>query len=147
MNIIFVGNFESEYLKLKEEFEKKGYRCSEIEELPEGKELKEMIKSESDIIVTEMTAGKIDGISLCKDIRTTSSIPQPYIAVYTEQNDDIAQAAAFDSGADAYIIRPVRPLLFVKKIEAMFRARLQNIQKDYVFFLKITPLQSIRITP
>jgi len=69
-----------------------------------------------DVMMTEM-----DGIETCREIRNKKEIKNTIIAFLTARNEDYSQIAGFDSGADDYISKPVKPRVLISRINALLR--------------------------
>jgi two-component system KDP operon response regulator KdpE len=56
-----------------------------------------------DIVITDLAMPDMDGIELCRQIRSRSSLP---IILLSVQDDVIAKIRALDAGADDYVTKP-----------------------------------------
>jgi len=63
----------------------------------------------------------MDGIEACELIRATPEISQTTIAFLSARGEDYSQVAGFESGADDYITKPIRPKVLVSRIKALLR--------------------------
>jgi two-component system alkaline phosphatase synthesis response regulator PhoP len=72
---------------------------------------------------------EMDGIETCREIRNKKEIKNTLIAFLTARNEDYSQIAGFDSGADDYIAKPVKPRVLISRINALLR-RQENQQED-----------------
>lgn len=70
------------------------------------------------LILLDIMMPKMDGITLCKKIRQTSSIPVIMVTAKSEDEDVIM---GIDVGADDYIVKPFSPRQVVAKIKALMR--------------------------
>jgi two-component system alkaline phosphatase synthesis response regulator PhoP len=73
------------------------------------------------LIILDIMMPGMDGISVCEKIRANSKLDNVLICFLTARGEDYSQIAGFDAGADDYITKPVKPAVFLKKIEAMLR--------------------------
>jgi len=69
------------------------------------------------ILLDIMLPGK-DGISICKEIRTFSSVP---IIMATAKIDEIDRLIGLELGADDYICKPFSPREVVARVKAVLR--------------------------
>lgn len=74
------------------------------------------------LVIVELDFKQKDGISITSEIRNIKTIEQPFIIVFTNKPDDYIQITAFNSGADDFIITPIKPMLLEPRI-AMFKKR------------------------
>jgi two-component system alkaline phosphatase synthesis response regulator PhoP len=73
------------------------------------------------LILLDVMMPEMDGIETCREIRNKKEIKNTIIAFLTARNEDYSQIAGFDSGADDYISKPIRPRLLLSKIESLLR--------------------------
>jgi DNA-binding response OmpR family regulator len=70
------------------------------------------------LILLDIMMPKIDGITLCKKIRQTSTVP---IIMLTAKGEDEDVIMGIDVGADDYIVKPFSPRQVIAKIKALIR--------------------------
>lgn len=104
---------------LKYNLEKEGYKvfCSN-----NGKDAIVVAKKEQpDLIVLDVMMPEMDGIETCSEIRKIDSLKNVLIIFLTARNEDYSHIAGYDAGADDYISKPIRPKVFVSKLQALLR--------------------------
>lgn len=91
----------------------------------DGLEALEMFASHSpDLVILDITLGKLDGFEVCRRLRKLSRIPIIILSVHSDAAD---KARAIDCGADDYITKPFRKVLLEARIKAVLRrSRLQK---------------------
>lgn len=67
-----------------------------------------------------MMPGK-SGIELCRDIRADPELKDSMIAILTARQEDQIQIDALNVGADDYITKPLKPSVFLSRIQAILR--------------------------
>ena len=67
----------------------------------------------------------MDGIESCELIRQDRTINDVSIMFLSARGEDYSQLAAFDAGADDYVTKPVKPKIFISKVKAMLRRKLE----------------------
>jgi two-component system alkaline phosphatase synthesis response regulator PhoP len=67
----------------------------------------------------------MDGIETCRMIRENKELSNLLIVFLSARSEDYTQIAGFDSGADDYITKPIKPRVFISRIKALLR-RLDN---------------------
>lgn len=77
------------------------------------------------LVIIELDFKYKDGITLTSDIRNLKDIEQPYIILFSNKQDDYIQITAFNSGADDFIISPIKPILLEARISTL-KKRLAN---------------------
>ncbi|HIX78451.1 MAG TPA: response regulator transcription factor [Candidatus Corynebacterium faecipullorum] len=73
-----------------------------------------------DLILLDLMLPGMNGVDICRAIRTESSVP---IVMLTAKTDTVDVVLGLESGADDYITKPFKP----KELIARIRARLRRI--------------------
>jgi len=84
-----------------------------------------------DLIILDVMMPQMDGIEACQIIRNDMHMNRPIIAFLTSRSEDYSQIAGLEAGADDYITKPIRPRLFVSKVESLLR-RGSEVEQDSV---------------
>lgn len=71
-----------------------------------------------DLVVLDLNLPGKDGYAVCRELRTTFSIP---ILMLTARDSDIDHVVGLEIGADDYVIKPVEPRVLVARINALLR--------------------------
>jgi DNA-binding response OmpR family regulator len=72
-----------------------------------------------DLILLDLQIPKLDGISLCRELRS-QGYEKP-ILLLTSQTSDAEIVAGLDAGADDYVIKPYTPDALLAKLRALLR--------------------------
>lgn len=75
-------------------------------------------ETKPDLILLDLMLPGIDGIEVCKQIRTESGVP---IVMLTARGDTLDIVKGLESGADDYIVKPFKPKELVARIKARLR--------------------------
>lgn len=78
-------------------------------------------KQKPDLIVLDVMMPEMDGIETCRLLRENKEISNTLIVFLSARSEDYTQIAGFDSGADDYITKPVKPRVFISRIKALLR--------------------------
>lgn len=78
-------------------------------------------KENPELIVLDVMMPEMDGMEVCREIRKVSGLKNVMIAFLTARNEDYSQITGFDSGADDYITKPIKPNVFVSRVKALLR--------------------------
>jgi len=78
--------------------------------------------SEPDIILFELQLPDMNGIELCKKLRLPGT-RRPALFVLTSRGDESDRVAAFEAGADDYVIKPHSMRELVLRVRALARRR------------------------
>ncbi len=71
-----------------------------------------------DLVVLDLNLPKIDGLEVCRQVRTWSAVP---ILVLSVREDESDKVAALDLGADAYLTKPFGIDELLARVRALFR--------------------------
>lgn len=76
------------------------------------------VEHQPDVILLDiMMPGGIDGIEVCKRIRSTPMLSNTYIILLTALGQDRDRKAGLEANADAYITKPFSPIQLISVIE------------------------------
>lgn len=114
---------------LKFNLEKEGYEVFTSSNGEDGVELAGQIKP--DLVILDIMMPKMDGVEVCRMLRKQPMFDQTVIAFLTARDEDYSQIAALDHGGDDYITKPIRPRVFVSRINALLR-RSQRAEEEPV---------------
>jgi DNA-binding response OmpR family regulator len=103
--------------------ELKGYLPDHAADVPTARHL--LVANSYDLLVLDVGLPGGDGVSLCRDIRSTLKLAVP-IVMLTAHDDLDRKLAAFDFGADDYVVKPTA----LKEIEARIRALIRRARHE-----------------
>jgi two-component system KDP operon response regulator KdpE len=85
----------------------------------EGEAALEIMKDWTpDLVITDLQMPRMDGITLCREIRTRSEVP---IIVLSVKGDDPTKVKALDLGADDYVTKPFSMNELLARVRANLR--------------------------
>lgn len=101
-----------------------------ISTLQKGTAVLEFIKKERpDMVVLDVEIEEIDGIEICWDIKSDPALKTLPIVFLAEKAEDFTQIAAYEAGADDFILKPTRSRLLIAKINAILRRSYEMSEK------------------
>src|SRR5690348_16142120 len=71
-----------------------------------------------DLVVLDLMLPDIDGLEVCRQIRSTSDVP---ILMLTARDDDVDKIVGLEVGADDYLTKPFNPRELIARIRAHLR--------------------------
>lgn len=99
--------------------EKEGYKVLKAKN---GKKaLKLAAENKPQLIILDVMMPGMDGMETCRELRKITQLEGTLIAFLTARGEDFSQIAGFDSGADDYITKPIKPRVFVSRIQGLLR--------------------------
>lgn len=81
------------------------------------------------LVILEMLMPELDGIDICIELRGKPELIDSLIVFYTSRDEDYSQIAAFNAGADDYIIKPVKQRVLSTRIRALLKRHPVNQEK------------------
>ncbi len=111
-----------EYISAAEEYQ--------VEEAADGFEALDIFKLKGyDLIILDVMMPKMDGWSVCREIRKKSSVP---IIMLTARGEEYDKLFGFELGVDDYIVKPFSPKELLARIKAIIRRSTKAGEQDYV---------------
>ncbi|TAE09752.1 MAG: DNA-binding response regulator [Bacteroidetes bacterium] len=74
-----------------------------------------------DLILLDIMLPKLDGVEAGRQLREMPETKDAYLVFLTARLEEYSEVAAFEVGADDYIIKPIRPRALLSRIQAIFR--------------------------
>lgn len=78
-------------------------------------------KETPQLILLDLLMPELDGIDICIELRADEHLSNTLIVFHTERNEDYSQIAAFNAGADDYIIKPVKSRVLISRLKALLK--------------------------
>jgi two-component system, OmpR family, alkaline phosphatase synthesis response regulator PhoP len=104
---------------LKYNLEKQGY---EVKTALDGQQAVDVArKFHPDLVLLDIMMPKMDGVEACRQIRAIPELANTFIVFLTARAEEYSEVAAFDVGADDYILKPIKPRALMSRISALFR--------------------------
>ena len=87
-----------------------------------GVEALKLIKSDRpDLLILDLMLPEIDGIEVCKKVRTTPDTALLPIIMLTAKAEESDTIIGLELGADDYVTKPFSPKALVARVKALFR--------------------------
>ncbi|MBX2917393.1 MAG: response regulator transcription factor [Cyclobacteriaceae bacterium] len=104
---------------LKYNLEKQGY---DVRTAADGQQAVEQAKKfHPDLVLLDIMMPKMDGVEACRQIRAIPEMVNTFVVFLTARAEEYSEVAAFDVGADDYILKPIKPRALMSRISALFR--------------------------
>jgi len=82
------------------------------------------------LIILDIMMPEMDGMETCRQIRNIPALSDTLIVFLTARGEDYSQIAGFEAGADDYITKPIKPKLFISRIQAILRRLREEIPES-----------------
>ncbi len=79
------------------------------------------LKYQPHLFILDIMMPQMDGVELCAKLREHELFQDSLIAFLTAKSGDDTEVEALDMGADDYIHKPIKPKVFVSRINALTR--------------------------
>jgi DNA-binding response OmpR family regulator len=114
--ILLVDDEDSVQKLLAYPLERDGFR---VVQARDGEEALERFQREPiDLVVLDLMLPKLDGLEVCKRLRSASSVP---IIMLTARDDELDKVLGLELGADDYITKPFSIREFRSRVRALLR--------------------------
>lgn len=101
--------------------EKEGYETSIC--FDGEKALREFNEHQPDMAILDIMMPKMDGITLCREIRKTSDMP---VIMLTAKGETFDKVLGLELGADDYIVKPFEGKELVARVKAVLRRYMKD---------------------
>ena len=96
-----------------------------VEHLSSGKDVSRFVKENRvDLILLDLMLPDIDGLEICKQVRSFSQLP---IIMLTAKSEEIDKLLGLEFGADDYICKPFSPREVMARIKTVLRRVTNNV--------------------
>jgi DNA-binding response OmpR family regulator len=90
-----------------------------VDEAKDGKEALELFeKNEYDLVILDVMMPKVDGWTVCREIRRSSKVP---VIMLTARGEEYDKLFGFELGIDDYMVKPFSPKELLARIKAIIR--------------------------
>jgi two-component system, OmpR family, alkaline phosphatase synthesis response regulator PhoP len=105
----------------------------EVKTASDGKKGVEVAKSfVPDLVLLDIMMPNQDGIETCRQLREVPELLNVFIIFLTARSEEYSEVAAFESGADDYITKPIKPRALMSRINAVFRRDAKKVSESDV---------------
>lgn len=111
----------------------------QIEEAQNGKIGLEMtLETIPDLIVSDVMMPEMDGMELCRKVKTDHRISHIPIILLTARSEDEQQLQGYETGADAYVTKPFRLDILQAQIRNLITLR-ERFQQQFQKHIRVEP--------
>ena len=76
------------------------------------------LKTQPQMIVTDLSMPEMDGLELCRALRSSTVCCDAYVLVVTGHGEESRIVEAFEAGADEYVNKPFNPNILLARVRA-----------------------------
>ena len=96
-----------------------GYQVFTANNGKEGLEIAD--KQSPHLVILDVMMPIMDGIETCERLRLDKRFKNTVIMFLSARGEDYSHVAAFESGADDYVTKPIKPRILNSKVKALLR--------------------------
>jgi len=142
-NTVLIVDDDDDILELLSyNLKKEGYQVVKASNGEEA--IQESRNSIPDLIIMDIMMPGMDGVEACRLIRQIPELFQVHIMFLTARIEEYSEVAAFDAGADDYIMKPIKPRALMSRVNAFFKRSTKK--EDHVGVLKFGDLTIDKIS-
>ncbi|MDN5204950.1 response regulator transcription factor [Fulvivirgaceae bacterium BMA10] len=120
---ILIFDDDSEILELlKYNLEKEGYLVKTSTKSSQAPQIAKDFHP--DLIILDIMMPDQDGIETCRQLRDHPQFYKTFILFLTARSEEYSEVAAFENGADDYIIKPIKPRALISRINVIFEKKI-----------------------
>jgi two-component system alkaline phosphatase synthesis response regulator PhoP len=98
--------------------------------------LRERKDATPDLILLDIMMPRMGGLETCENIRKLKLPHKPLIAFLTAKVEADSQLVGFEVGADDYIIKPIRPKVLMRRVDALLKHSKSSVNPSKTWFHK-----------
>lgn len=116
VNILIADDEDKMRELVKLYLDREGFKVTEA---ADGEQALSLLSNNTfDLVILDIMMPKIDGLSVCKEIRKSYDIP---VIMLTAKGEEIDRVLGFELGADDYVVKPFSPRELVARVKALLR--------------------------
>jgi two-component system alkaline phosphatase synthesis response regulator PhoP len=79
------------------------------------------LEEQPHLVLLELVMPELDGIDICIELRKHIQLNGTLVVFYSQRDEDYSQIAAFNAGADDYIVKPAKPRVLISRLKALLK--------------------------
>lgn len=86
-------------------------------------------KTLPDLIIMDIMMPRMDGVEACRHIRQVPELASTHVIFLTARVEEYSEVAAFDAGADDYLMKPIKPRALMSRVKAYFKKEKRSAEQ------------------
>ena len=87
-----------------------------------------------DLVLLDIMIPVLDGVEACRQLKDMPELKDTFILMLTARAEEYSEVAAFQMGADDYVLKPIKPRALLSRLSSIFRRNSQTYEKDEIIF-------------
>jgi two-component system alkaline phosphatase synthesis response regulator PhoP len=118
-----------------------------VEIAKDGVQAVEVAKSTlPELIIMDIMMPRMDGVEACRHIRQIPELSNTHIIFLTARVEEYSEIAAFDSGADDYLMKPIKPRALMSRVNAFFKKSKRSTDSSTMLEFKDLKIDRVSFT-
>ena len=105
----------------------KDLNCEVLKAMDGRSGLEKGLNENPDLVILDISLPEMDGIEVCRQLRTKSAVP---IIMLTAKSEEIDRVLGLEMGADDYITKPFSVREFIARVKAVFRRSKMSVEQS-----------------
>jgi two-component system NtrC family sensor kinase len=118
--LLIVDSDERVCRELKRLFEQAGYHALVASDAPTA--LSALHREPCDLLILDIDLPSVDGLALCRLVRAQTTTKQVPLIIFSARDDEKQRSAAFEAGADDFIVKPSSARDLLSRVSAHLEA-------------------------
>lgn len=85
-----------------------------------------------DLIILDVMMPNMDGVETCQELRKIEDLNHSIILFLSARNEEFSQLAAYEAGANDYVVKMIKPKVLVSKIKALLELKNNPLQQPAI---------------
>lgn len=128
LKILLIDKDEATISTLKQTLKSEGFNV--ISSLNSKEAIALGIQERPQLVLVDLLMDEIDGVDICMEFRQHENLKNSLIVFHTEVDEDYSQIAAFNAGADDYILKTVKPKVLISRLKALLKRQMSFKQSS-----------------
>lgn len=87
-----------------------------------------------DLVLLDIMMPVLDGVEACRQLKQMPELKDTFVLMLTARAEEYSEVAAFQMGADDYVLKPIKPRALLSRLSSIFRRNNNNYEKDEIIF-------------
>lgn len=87
------------------------------------------------LVLLDIMMPVLDGVEACRQLKQMPELKDTFVLMLTARAEEYSEVAAFQMGADDYVLKPIKPRALLSRLSSIFRrSSSNNYEKDEITF-------------
>lgn len=86
------------------------------------------------LVLLDIMMPVLDGVEACRQLKQMPELKDTFVLMLTARAEEYSEVAAFQMGADDYVLKPIKPRALLSRLSSIFRRNNINYEQDEIIF-------------